>query len=135
MLAYIWAEDSAHHIGINGRLPWHLPNDLAYFKRQTSGHPMIMGKKTFDSFPKLLPGRLHVILTHSIEFEKEYADNDQVVVVHNENDLRKWLEEHDSEITFVIGGASLFKMFKDDVDLLYVTRIKEKFDADRKSVV
>ena len=117
MLAYIWAEDSAHHIGINGRLPWHLPNDLAYFKRQTSGHPMIMGKKTFDSFPKLLPGRLHVILTHSIEFEKEY-------------DLRKWLEEHDSEITFVIGGASLFKMFKDDVDLLYVTKIKEKFDAD-----
>lgn len=130
MLAYIWAEDSAHHIGINGRLPWHLPNDLAYFKRQTSGHPMIMGKKTFDSFPKLLPGRLHVILTHSIEFEKEYADNDQVVVVHNENDLRKWLEEHDSEITFVLGGASLFKMFKDDVDLLYVTKIKEKFDAD-----
>lgn len=69
-------------------------------------------------------------MTHSIEFEKEYADNDQVVVVHNENDLRKWLEEHDSEITFVIGGASLFKMFKDDVDLLYVTKIKEKFDAD-----
>lgn len=69
-------------------------------------------------------------MTHSIEFEKEYADNDQVVVVHNENDLRKWLEEHDSEITFVLGGASLFKMFKDDVDLLYVTKIKEKFDAD-----
>lgn len=50
MLAYIWAEDSAHHIGINGRLPWHLPNDLAYFKRQTSGHPMIMGKKRLTVF-------------------------------------------------------------------------------------
>ena len=47
-------------------------------------------------------------MTHSIEFEKEHVDNDQVVVVHNENDLRKWLAEHDSEITFVIGGASLF---------------------------
>ncbi len=130
MLAYIWAEDSEHHIGINGRLPWHLPNDLAYFKRQTLGHPMIMGKKTFDSFPTLLPGRLHVVLTHSIEFEKEYADNDQVVVVHDEDDLRKWLAEHDSEMTFVIGGASLFEMFKDDVKLLYVTKIKGKFDAD-----
>ncbi|WP_334116151.1 dihydrofolate reductase [Ligilactobacillus sp.] len=130
MLAYIWAEDSEHHIGINGGLPWHLPNDLAYFKRQTLGHPMIMGKRTFDSFPTLLPGRLHVVLTHSIEFEKEYADNDQVVVVHDEDDLRKWLEEHDSEMTFVIGGASLFEMFKDDVDLLYVTKIKGKFEAD-----
>ena len=130
MLAYIWAEDSEHHIGINGRLPWRLPNDLAYFKRQTLGHPMIMGKKTFDSFPKLLPGRLHVVLTHNIEFEKECADNEQVIVFHNEGDLRKWLEEHASEMTFVIGGASLFEMFKDDVDLLYVTKINGKFEAD-----
>lgn len=130
MLAYIWAEDSERHIGINGGLPWHLPDDLAYFKRQTMGHSMIMGKRTFDSFPMLLPGRLHVVLTHSIEFEKEHADNEQIVVVHNEDDLRRWLEEHDSEMTFVIGGASLFEMFRDDVDLLYVTKIKGKFEAD-----
>lgn len=59
MLAYIWAEDRAGHIGNEGKLPWNLPADLAYFKKQTMGHPMLMGRKTFDSFPGLLPHRLH----------------------------------------------------------------------------
>lgn len=130
MLAYIWSEDLQHHIGIDGHLPWRLPDDLAYFKRTTMGHPMVMGRRTFDSFPSLLPGRLHVVLTHSEEFAEKYSENDRVVVIHNEADLRKWLEEHDGETPFILGGAALFAMFRDDVDLLYVTKILDKFDAD-----
>ena len=53
MLAYIWAEDQVGHIGNEGKLPWNLPADLAYFKKQTMGHPRLMGRKTFDIYPGL----------------------------------------------------------------------------------
>lgn len=132
MLGFIWAQDQAGHIGYQGKLPWHLPSDLAYFKQVTASHPMIMGKKTFASFPGLLPNRLHVILTHDVTLADKYANNKQVCVLNSKAKLDEWLAEHAAELCYIIGGASLFEQYKDQVDLLYVTQIAATFEGDTK---
>ncbi|EJE98444.1 dihydrofolate reductase [Liquorilactobacillus mali] len=129
MLAYIWAEDEQHHIGIDGHLPWSLPADLAYFKVVTKNHPIVMGRRTFDSFPGFLPKRHHYVLTRSAVFGDKYKDDSRITVVNNIENLKKILKQEDSDV-FIIGGASLFAEFADTVDLLYVTRIKGKFPGD-----
>ncbi|MBZ2404908.1 dihydrofolate reductase [Liquorilactobacillus hordei] len=129
MLAYIWAEDEQHHIGIDGHLPWTLPADLAYFKSVTKNHPIIMGRKTFDSFPGFLSKRHHYVLTRSTDFSDEYKDDSRITVVNNVEALVKIIAQEDEDI-FIIGGASLFAEFANKVDLLYVTRIKGEFSGD-----
>lgn len=130
MLTFIWAEDINHAIGINGHLPWHLPADLHHFKEKTMGHPILMGRKTFESFPNLLPGRKHIVLTHSQDFFNKYQDNNQVVVLRSKAELNKWLEENKDENIGVIGGASVFKMLLNKVDCLEKTVIYDEFNAD-----
>ncbi|KRL04362.1 dihydrofolate reductase [Liquorilactobacillus oeni] len=129
MLAYIWAEDRNHHIGIAGHLPWSLPADLAYFKKMTSNHPIAMGRKTFESLPGILPHRHHFILTRSESFAQKYKKNEQISIVHSVEELRKKMNE-ESGLVFIIGGASLFAQFASDVDYLYVTQIDAQFAAD-----
>lgn len=129
MLAYIWAEDENQNIGVNGHLPWHLPADLKHFKEETLNHPMIMGKKTFMSLPGILPQRHHVVLTHS----KLDVDQSEVTVVHSKKDLDQWIGQQDPcQLIFIIGGATLFEMYKDEVDYLYRTTIHQQYDADTK---
>ncbi|SEM47406.1 dihydrofolate reductase [Ligilactobacillus sp. WC1T17] len=132
MLAYIWAEDEKKQIGLEGKLPWHLPDDLAYFKKTTLNHPIVMGKKTFASFPNLLPNRLHVVLTHDQELAQKAQTNPMLEVFNSLEQLRIWLNDKQNELIFIIGGASLFETFKDEVDLLYVTKIHAIFKADTK---
>ena len=93
MIEYVWAEDQKHQIGLNGHLPWHLPADMHHFKEETMGHPIIMGRKTFMSFPKLLPGRKHIVLTHDQTLKEKYQDNDQVVIVSSVAELNKYLDK------------------------------------------
>ncbi|KRM88773.1 dihydrofolate reductase [Liquorilactobacillus vini] len=131
MLAFIWAEDIQHHIGYRGKLPWHLPADLAHFKRMTLHHPIIMGRRTFESFPGLLPQRHHYLLTHDQKHDQQYAQNPQMTVVHSKQALGKLLQD-DSQLFFIIGGASLFAAFAEQVDLLYVTKIAANFSGDVK---
>ncbi|KRN88770.1 dihydrofolate reductase [Ligilactobacillus ceti] len=130
MLAYMWAEDQLGQIGYQGKLPWHLPADLAHFKETTMNHPMIMGRKTFASFPKLLPGRKHLVLTRQAELVEKYADNDQVMIFTDLPSLRKWLKENDELDPIIIGGASLFEIFKKEVQTLYQTQIQATFKGD-----
>ncbi|GAJ25532.1 dihydrofolate reductase [Liquorilactobacillus sucicola DSM 21376 = JCM 15457] len=129
MLAYIWAEDAEQHIGYQGHLPWKLPSDLAYFKKKTAHHPIVMGRKTFESFKGFLPQRQHIVLTTSTEFAKKYNYDERLTVVHSITELRKMISDKD-EVFFVIGGAALFEQLMDDVDYLYVTKIKAVFKAD-----
>ncbi|KRL99499.1 dihydrofolate reductase [Liquorilactobacillus satsumensis] len=131
MLAYIWAEDRKHQIGVAGHLPWQLPADLAYFKKTTAQHPIVMGRKTFASLPGVLPHRHHYVLTRSAAFADKYAENAQVTVVHTLADLRRLLAT-ETQLIFIIGGASLFAAFADEVDYLYVTEIDAEFTADTK---
>lgn len=130
-LAYIWAEASKHVIGKDGTLPWHLPADLAYFKRVTANHPIIMGRKTFASLPHILPHRHHVVLTHDRTLAAKYADDARVTVVASIAALLEWCDQQPAgQVGFVIGGASLFALLSDHVKWLYQTKIKHAFPGD-----
>lgn len=131
MLTFIWAEDEAHHIGYQGKLPWHMPADLKHFKQLTIGRPIIMGKNTFDSFPNLLPQRLHVVLTHHLAAFDKYDDK-QVMAFSNLKDLKKWLADHRGLNLCVIGGKSLFSNLIDQADILEQTIIHHRFLGDVK---
>lgn len=129
MISFIWAEDKAHHIGYKGKLPWNLPADLAYFKEKTLGHTIVMGKKTFDSLPGILPNRKHVVLTHDQKLTNDAKNIDRLEVFNDLTALKIWLKSQKEEI-FVIGGASLFKNLVEDVDRLYLTKIEQTFNGD-----
>ena len=89
-------------IGKDGKLPWHIPADLKHFKAVTSGTPMIMGRKTFDSLPGLLPGRRHIVLTRDSSWQAEGAE-----VTHSPGEA---LEAAGEGRAAVIGGAEIFEL-------------------------
>lgn len=102
-------------IGDDGKLPWHLPADLRHFKAITKGSPMIMGRKTFDSLPGLLPGRRHIILTHDTNWSAQGAEKvnsaDDAIAIANAPKI------------YVIGGAQIYKLFESHADKIILTRV------------
>lgn len=130
MISFVWSEDQKHQIGYKGHLPWRLPADLAHFKEVTMGHPMVMGKKTFDSFPGLLPGRQHIVLTHDTNLKEKYKDNPQVEIMNSIDELTSWLDKNQLQEVSVIGGAMLFNLLLNKVDKLYKTEILSEFNGD-----
>ena len=130
MITYVWAEDQKHQIGVDGHLPWHLPADMKHYKEETMGHPMIMGRRTFASFPKVLPGRKHIVLSRNEDLAKKYADNKQVLVLPSLDKLNDWLDQHKDEKVCAVGGASIFKALLNRVDCLEKTQIDATFKAD-----
>ena len=116
------AENNA--IGKDNDLIWSLPNDLKRFKKLTSGHSIIMGRKTFDSFPGLLPNRKHIVISRN----KNISFSDEVTVVNNFEDAIK--ETGDDENPFIIGGGQIYKLAMDIVDKIELTRVHEEFKAD-----
>ncbi len=90
-------------IGRDGRLPWHIPADLRHFKKVTTGTAMIMGRRTFDSFPGLLPGRRHIVVTRDFGWEAEGAE-----VAHSADDA---LSIAGADPVTVIGGAEIVRLF------------------------
>ncbi|MCC2979826.1 dihydrofolate reductase [Sphingomonas sp. IC4-52] len=101
-------------IGRDGGLPWHLPADLKRFKAQTIGRPMIMGRKTFESFPAPLPGRRHIVLTRDRAWSAEGAE-----VVHGPAEALAAAGED----VAVIGGADVFALFLDLADRVELTEV------------
>lgn len=132
MIRFIWAEDEVGKIGYQGRLPWHLPADLKHFKELTSNHIIVMGRKTFDSFPGLLPKRKHIILSTNPILQRKYQDNSRVKVFSQIEQLKNWLKDRTGETIDIIGGAEVFKEFKDEVDVLEKTKIHHIFKCDTK---
>ncbi|MCD2257525.1 dihydrofolate reductase [Agrilactobacillus fermenti] len=127
MFAFIWAESSNHVIGNQGKMPWHISDDLKYFKRTTLNHPVIMGRKTFASFgSKPLPKRENIVLTHQDIIFSESS----VTVVHDLDKLLAREQRKPTELFFVIGGAQIFTLFKPYVTQLFVTRIHRAVDGD-----
>lgn len=117
-------------IGRDGDLPWRLRDDMAFFKRTTTGHPIIMGRKTWESFPKRpLPNRLNIILTRNHEFEaagaRVYSSPDAAISVGRNEAIRKGLDE-----VFIIGGAQLYRQLLDQTDRIYLTEIDAEIDGD-----
>lgn len=103
-------------IGAEGRIPWHIPADLRRFKQITMGAPMIMGRKTFDSLPGLLPGRRHIVLTRDTKWDEEGAE-----AVHSVKDA---LKIANAPHVWVIGGAEIYARFLPIADRIELTEVQ-----------
>jgi dihydrofolate reductase len=112
-------------IGKDNDLLWHLPDDFKRFKQLTTGHHIIMGRKTFETFPKPLPNRLHIIITRDKNYTIEHPD---CVVVHSLKDAIGLTSE--DEFPFIIGGGEIYKQGEAFSNKLEITRVHEDFDAD-----
>lgn len=110
-------------LGKDNRLVWHLPDDFKRFKQLTLGHPIIMGRKTFESLPGLLPGRPHIVVTRQKDFTA-----DGVTVVH---DIESALEAvADDQDKYVIGGGEIYALALPLADKLELTRVEADVEAD-----
>lgn len=125
LLSIIVAIDENYGIGKDNQLMWHLPNDLKFFKNKTMGHHIIMGRKTYESIGKLLPGRTSVIVTHNKDYKIEGA-----IVVHSMHEAIQVCKERGETEAFAIGGAAIINEAAKCGDKIYLTEVKEKFDAD-----
>lgn len=122
-ITLIAAAGENNELGKDKDLVWHLPDDFKRFKRLTTGHTIIMGRKTFETFPDLLPNRKHVIITR----KKDYHPAGTVVV----HSLEKALEAaKDDPQPFVIGGGEIYKLSMEEADCIELTRVHGTFDAD-----
>jgi len=123
MLSIITAMDKNRLIGNNNALPWHLPADFAHFKKITMGKPILMGRKTYDSIGRPLPGRLNIVLTRSEGLKIEGVE------VVTSLQAAKNLVDDDSEL-MIIGGSAIYEMLLDKVDRLYLTEVDGVFEGD-----
>lgn len=124
-LALIAAVDRNLLIGSGPDIPWmgEIPADLKHFKETTLGHPVIMGMTTFLSIGRPLPGRKNIVMTRDSS-----VDRGDVAVVHSLNEALSLV--FGEEKVFVIGGASIYKLFLPSADLLYITQIDHEFEGD-----
>lgn len=109
-------------IGRDGAMPWHLPSDLRHFKALTQGKPMIMGRKTFDSLPDLLPGRRHIVLTRDEEWAEDGAE-----VAHS---LEAAIGLANAPHVAVIGGAEIYRQFLPRADRIELTEVHAEPEGD-----
>jgi dihydrofolate reductase len=123
----ILAADENWAIGYGGDLLCHIPGDLKFFKEHTSGKTVVMGRATLESLPggKGLPNRTNIVITRNKDFSCERVQ----AVVHDMDELREELAKHDD--VFVIGGESIYKELLPLCDTCYITKIYDKFKADR----
>lgn len=126
MIKIIAAVGKNLELGYKGTLIWNLPNDLKFFKEQTMGCPVFMGAKTFNSLPKMLPGRKHIVLAFKTDtFNKPTDDVD--LVYNLEDAILKCKQVAKDEDLFIIGGASIYKMFVEKADVLILTEIDAEY--------
>ncbi len=112
-------------IGKDNDMPWHLPADLQHFKKTTFGSPIIMGRKTYDSIGRPLPGRLNIILSRNTDLIIDGCS-----VVSSLDEALLLAKKSDANEIFITGGAHLYNKFLKDSDRLYLTLIDEEFDGD-----
>ncbi len=125
MLSIIVAKAKNNVIGKNNELIWHLPKDLKRFKELTTGHTIIMGRKTFESLGRVLPNRKHIIFTQNPDFK---VNDENVEIVHSMLQIQEYIE--DEEEHFVIGGAMIYNLLMPYVTKMYVTQIEKEFEGD-----
>lgn len=121
-IVLIYARAANGTIGARGALPWHIPSDLKHFKALTMGGPMIMGRKTFESFPAPLPGRRHIVLSRDPDLELAGAE-----VVADVNEALDRAVEH---TVWVIGGAEVFRLFGNMATRIELTEVHADFAGD-----
>jgi dihydrofolate reductase len=125
MLSIIVAKAKNNVIGKDNQLIWHLPEDLKRFKSLTTGHTIIMGRKTFESLGRVLPNRHHVILCNDAQMQ---IDDENVEILEDISLLDKYI--NDTKEHFVIGGATMYKLLMPYCTKMYITEINQEFDGD-----
>lgn len=126
MISLIVAIAQNNVIGGDNKLLWHISDDLKRFKKITSGNTIVMGRKTFESLPGVLPNRKHIILTR----DKNYTvDNPSVEVIHNINDIINNFKNSPVEV-FIIGGGEIYNQFINYADKIYLTKVFKNFEGD-----
>ena len=123
MIILIAAAAQNNALGKNNQLVWHLPNDFKRFKALTTGHHIIMGRKTFESFPKPLPNRTHIVISR----QDDYSPEGCIVVDSMEKALE--IVPKDKNV-FIIGGGEIYRIGIHLADKIELTRISETFEAD-----
>ncbi len=117
------AENNA--LGKDNDLLWHLPDDFKRFKKLTTGHKIIMGRKTFESFPKPLPNRTHIIITRDKTYATKYPD---CIIVYSLEEALKLCKNDNT--TYIIGGGQIYSLAMQYANKIELTRVHESFDAD-----
>lgn len=112
-------------IGKDNDLVWHMPADLKYFKETTSGHYVVMGRKTYESVDKPLPGRLNIIVTRQSDYYREAC-----IVVHSLEEALALGRENGQQELFILGGAEIYRLGLEVADRIYLTEIHGEFEGD-----
>ena len=128
-ISAILAASENNIIGMEGDMPWHLPNDLKWFKKNTLDKPMIMGRKTFQSLPGLLPGRTSIILTRDPSFSAKGAlianDVETALELATKDCQSRGMDE-----IMIVGGGEIYKLFLEKTDRFYLTRVHTEIEGD-----
>ncbi len=124
-LVMIAAAAKNNALGKDNDLLWHLPDDFKRFKRLTTGQKIIMGRKTFESFPKPLPDRTHIIITRDKNYSVPHLD---CIVKHSLKDALKLIENDD--LSFIIGGGEIYRQGERFANKIELTRVHTSFEAD-----
>lgn len=124
MISFLLAMDENRLIGKDNDLPWHLPADLKYFKKMTMNKSIVMGRKTFESIGKPLPGRESYVIT------RRELTIDNVTILHSIDQFLEMVEAYNEKEWFVIGGAEIYRQLLPYADRLYITEIHEEFQGD-----
>lgn len=126
MISLVVAASEDNAIGRNGGLPWSLPNDMKFFKNTTWGMVVIMGRKTFESMGKPLPGRINIVITRDAHWKA-----DGVIASGSLKEAYLEAEKTNCNELFIIGGGDIFKQSMEGADRIYMTRVHTRFlDAD-----
>lgn len=125
-VALIAAASENNVIGVNNTLPWHLPDDLKFFKEKTDGHPLIMGRKTFESLPGILPNRRHIVVTRDQQYNAEGAEEasslDEAIMFAT--------KDNPAEQIFIIGGGEIYRQAMEVANVIYLTRVHAEVEGD-----
>jgi dihydrofolate reductase len=125
MISLIVAVDENNGMGYNNKLPWHLPEDLLYFREKTLGQVVVMGRKTHESIGRALPNRFNIVLTR----QATVAFDEKAYPVKSIEDILEVDKAVGREI-FIIGGAQIYEQFLPHADKIYLTKINKSFRAD-----
>ena len=125
VISFVVAAASNNVIGLEGKLPWNLPNDMKHFKNVTWGMPVVMGRKTFESLGKALPGRKNIVITRQPGWKVQGA-----IVVKTIEDALFVAAETDAKEVMVIGGGEIFKSLFDRAKRIYLTRVDAEPEGD-----
>jgi len=124
-ISLVVAAATNNAIGKDGIMPWHLPNDMKHFKNVTWGMPVVMGRKTFESLGKALPGRKNIVITRQVDWKAA-----STVPVKSIDDALFVAKETDAKEVMVIGGGEIYRALFDKAKRIYLTRVEAEPDAD-----